>query len=136
MWFQKEIPKVQNEKVWNVSDGRKTEVQKIIELSYDETDSIQLSFYDNGEIDNDTVSIYFNDSIIASSLRLTQIPFNYYITFNKSMKVQKIRLVAENLGFIPPNTALLKVSTRKNQYLITLSSDFSKNGSVEFFLKE
>jgi len=47
-----------------------------------------------------------------------------------------LKLIAENLGAIPPNTALLIITTRKNRYTITLSSDYLQNGSVELFLKE
>jgi hypothetical protein len=115
---------------------RYIDVQKVIELIGDETDSIRLSIYDNGEIDNDTASLYLNDSVIIKSKRLTQIPVQVLIKLDKKKLIHKIRLVAENLGSIPPNTALLVITTRLNKYVINLSSDFSKNGSVEFFLKE
>jgi hypothetical protein len=116
--------------------NRQSDVQHLIELLFIESDSVNLAIYDNGEIDNDTASLYLNDSVIIKSKRLTQIPVQVLIKLDKKKLIHKIRLVAENLGSIPPNTALLVITTRLNKYVINLSSDFSKNGSVEFFLKE
>lgn len=118
------------------SEIRKTNIQKVIELSSDEIDSVKCSIYDNGEIDNDTASVYLNDSLILKKQRLSAQPLEFYVSFDKTKQMQKIKLFADNLGSIPPNTALLIITTRKNRYLITLSSDYSQNGSVEFFYKE
>jgi hypothetical protein len=118
------------------SEFRNTDIQKVIELTLDEIDSIRCAVYDNGEIDNDTASVYFNDSLIINKQRLSAQPIEFYVSFDKTKQMQKIKLFANNLGSIPPNTALLIITTRKNRYLITLSSDYSRNGSVEFFLKE
>jgi len=115
---------------------RKADIQDIIELSGDETDSIKLSLYDNGIIDNDTVSVFLNDSLLLHSKGLTQIPIESVISLDKKTKIYHLKLIAENLGAIPPNTALLIITTRKNRYTITLSSDYLQNGSVELFLKE
>jgi hypothetical protein len=105
-------------------------------LEPEELDSIKITIYDNGVIDNDTASVYFDDLVIIKKQRLSERPIEFYFSFDKTKQVQKIKLFADNLGSIPPNTALLVITTRKNRYLITLSSDYSKNGSVEFFLKE
>lgn len=116
--------------------NRKTDFQKVIELESDEIDSIKCAIYDNGEIDNDTASVYFNDSLIVKTQRLSEHPIEFYVSFDKTKQIQKIRLFADNLGSIPPNTALLIITTKRNRYVITLSSDYSQNGSIEFFLKE
>jgi hypothetical protein len=115
---------------------RITNVQKVIELDADEVDSIKCVLFDNGEIDNDTASVYLNDSLIIEKQRLSEHPLEFYLSIDKAKRIQKIKLFADNLGSIPPNTALLIITTRKNRYLINLSSDYSQNGSVEFFLKE
>jgi len=47
-----------------------------------------------------------------------------------------IKLYAENMGTIPPNTAVLILTTRKNRYVANLTSDLSKNGTVHLFLKD
>ena len=43
---------------------------------------------------------------------------------------------AENLGSIPPNTALMIIKTRKKRYEVRLSSDHNKTAAVEFVLTE
>lgn len=135
-WFEKSIMDTLHENKNEFLTLRQTDIHKVIEIEPEETDSIKLSLYDNGEIDNDTVSVYLNDSLILKSKRLSQVPIELYLSLDKTKRIQKIKLIAENLGDIPPNTALLIVTTRKNRYSINLSSDYSKNGSVEFFLKE
>lgn len=136
-WFEKSFKDtVQAKPAADMVLLRETDIQKVIELENTETDSIKLSIYDNGEIDGDTASLYFNDSILLKSGRLSQKPIEFFISLEKTKQINKIKLVAENLGSIPPNTALLVITTKRNHYSITLSSDYSKNGSVEFFLKE
>jgi len=116
--------------------ARVTDIQKVIELSTDETDSIKFDLYDNGEIDGDTASVYVNDSLIINRQGLSGRPIVFYMSFDKTKQVQKIKLFAHNLGSIPPNTALLVISTKRNRYRVTLSSNYFQTGSVEFFLKE
>jgi hypothetical protein len=103
---------------------RKTDIQKVIELDADEIDSIKCAIYDNGEIDNVTARVYFNDSLIVKKQRLSADPIEFYIAFDKTKRMQKIKLFADNLGTIPPNTALLIITTRKNRYVITLFSTY------------
>ena len=116
--------------------ARATVVQKVIELNRNETDSIKFAVYDDGVIDGDTATLYFNDSLIVNKRQLSELPFIFYLSLNKNKQFQKIQLFADNLGSIPPNTALLIITTKENRYEIRLSSDDSQNGSVEFFLKE
>jgi hypothetical protein len=116
--------------------ARATVVQKVIELGRDETDSIKFALYDDGIIDADTATLYFNDSVIVKKRRLSSNPFIFYLSLNRSKQFQKIQLVADNLGSVPPNTALLVITTKKNRYEIRLSSDEHQNGSIEFFLRD
>lgn len=115
---------------------RITDVQNLIEIRQDERDSIIISVYDNGEIDNDTVTLYYNNNVIFKSIRLTQNPYTYIINIDSSKKINRLLLVAENLGSIPPNTALAVITTRFKKYVVNLSGDYSKNASIEFYLKD
>jgi hypothetical protein len=45
---------------------------------------------------------------------------------------QEIEMVAENLGSIPPNTALLIITAGKKRYQLFLSSTESKSAMVRF----
>ena len=50
-------------------------------------------------------------------------------------KGNELVMYAENLGTIPPNTALMKVNAAGKTYEVRISSDEEKNGTVIFKLK-
>ena len=116
--------------------NRVSDIQKIIEIPASEKDSIMVSVYDNGEIDGDSVSVYLNDSIIIENKMVTGNPISFYLSLDKTKQFQKIKMVAQNLGSIPPNTALMIINTRKKRYEVRLTSSFEKNAVVEFVLLE
>ena len=119
----------------NMENKRVSDIQHIIEVTKEECDSIKLELYDNGLVDNDSVSVFFNDIELVSHQRLTERPIQLFISLDKKFNYQKIKMVAENLGSIPPNTALMIITTKNNKYQIHLSSDLDNTGIVEFFLK-
>ena len=116
--------------------NRNDDVQMIIEVDKKDKDSIRVDLYDNGQIDNDTVSVYVNDRQVISKQMITAKPTTFYISLSEEKHFDKIKLIAENLGSIPPNTALMVITTRKKKYDVFLSSSYEKSAVVEFFLKE
>lgn len=116
---------------------RETDVQSLIEISAAEKDSIRVDVYDNGEIDGDSVSVYQEGMLLINKKLITDKALTFYVSLNKKINpISHLRLVAESLGNIPPCTALMVVTTKKKRYEVRLSSNFSKNASVELFLKE
>ncbi|HSK13079.1 MAG TPA: hypothetical protein VK907_07665 [Phnomibacter sp.] len=93
---------------------------------------IEISFFDNGEIDGDTISVYNNNRLIASRKGLSAKPISIRIELSDDDPVQEIVMVAENLGAIPPNTALMIVKAGKERYTLNLSSTEQKNAMVRF----
>jgi len=100
------------------------------------TDSVKIALYDNGEIDGDSVSLYLNDEMILQHLRLTEKAKTLIIPIDKSLPVNKLTLFAENLGRLPPNTALMEVTIHGKTYDLFLSTDYKRNATVEFNLQE
>jgi hypothetical protein len=97
----------------------------VIEVS---TDSILLHLYDNGKIDYDTVSVYFNrDPIVIKRLLGIQ-PIIISIVLKPGFN--EIALFAENLGDIPPNTALCIVYAGTERFDINLMSTLATNGTI------
>ncbi|MBA2744587.1 MAG: hypothetical protein H0U44_00030 [Flavisolibacter sp.] len=96
-------------------------------------DSLQLSFYDNGVIDGDSVSVYINGEKIIDAARLTA------IAIRKNIVVQQdafeIVLVAENLGSIPPNTGLLMIRDGDKIYQLHFAADLKTNASIRIIRK-
>ncbi|HEY4205429.1 MAG TPA: hypothetical protein VGM31_01400 [Puia sp.] len=99
-------------------------------------DSIRIDLYDNGEIDGDSVSLYLNNELLLSHLRLTAQAKTLIIPIDKSLPVNKLVLFAENLGKLPPNTALMEVTVHGRTYNLFLSTDYKRNATVEFNLEE
>jgi hypothetical protein len=100
------------------------------------TDTIKVELYDNGEIDGDSVSLFFNNALLLQHLKLTAQPKVLLVPIDKSIPVNRLVLFAENLGRLPPNTALMEVTVHGKTYTLFLSTDFRKNASVEFQLQE
>jgi hypothetical protein len=99
-------------------------------------DSVKVELYDNGEIDGDSVSLFLNDELILTHLKLLAQSKTIWLHLDKSLPVNKLVLFAENLGTLPPNTALMEVTVKGKRYSIFLSTDFKKNAMVEFILQE
>ncbi len=91
--------------------------------------AIKLSVYDNGEIDGDSVSVYVNDAPLVQHQLITTNPVLINLPVEKG-KRYIISLFAENLGRIPPNTALLKIEAGTVMKEIRLSSSFDANAAV------
>ena len=106
---------------------RKIVYTKDLEIS---SDSIRVSLYDNGEIDGDTVSVFLNGKPVMVHQGLTARAINLYLTLDNSKDVNEISLFAENLGRIPPNTALMVVTDGITRFEVFLSSSFTQNATV------
>jgi hypothetical protein len=116
--------------------NRATDIQSLIEIKKQDADSIKVEIYDNGEIDNDTISVYHNDLLVVDRKMISIKPITIYISLTDEDPISKLKLIAESVGSIPPCTALMIITTKKKRYEVNLKSDFYKNGVVEFFLKE
>lgn len=93
------------------------------------SDSLNLSFYDNGVIDGDSISVYQNEKNIISHYRLTATAGKKTIHLGNNDSTQLL-LVAENLGTIPPNTGLLIIKDGENDYQVNFSADMQTNASI------
>lgn len=95
-----------------------------------ESDSVRLSFYDNGEIDGDSISVFVNNQLVLSHQELEAKAFNVYLHLDSTRDVNEISMFAENLGRIPPNTALMVVTDGKNRYEVFMSSSLTENATI------
>jgi hypothetical protein len=93
---------------------------------------IQIDLYDNGEIDGDTISVFLNGRLIAARRGLSTKPITLKIKIDEENSDQEITMVAENLGSIPPNTALMIVNAGDKRYDLRISSSNQNNAVVRF----
>lgn len=106
---------------------RKNEVISEIEV---ESDSIQVDVYDNGEIDGDIISLFYNQQLIMFNQKLTHRSIKINLTLDSLKAVNEISMFAENLGLIPPNTALMIINDGKTKYQTRVSSNLEKNAII------
>jgi len=111
-------------------ESRKSTILKTIEV---ENKSIRIEIYDNGEVDGDSISLYFNKKLLLSNKKLSEKAIS--LTLNIEESDNELVMYAENLGTIPPNTALMVVTDGKNRYEIRITSDLEKSGVIKFAYK-
>jgi hypothetical protein len=95
-----------------------------------------LDFYDNAQIDGDIITVLLNSQPLASNQKLTSKPITLEIKVDLNNKEQEITMVAENLGDIPPNTALLIITAGNKRYQLYLTSTEKKNAQVRFIYEK
>lgn len=109
--------------------ARTNELAKTLTVSNEE---ITVRLYDNGEIDNDTISVYLNNKPILSKQRLTAVPLTIQLKLDDSNPEHVLIMVAENLGSIPPNTSLMVVQDGDKRHEVRITSTEQKNAMVRF----
>lgn len=106
---------------------RPNEIANEIEV---ESDSLKIDFYDNGEIDGDSISVFFNNTLTAFHQKLSTRSIHFDIVLDPSREENLISMFAENLGSIPPNTALMIIDDGKKRYEIRMASSYEKNAAI------
>jgi len=122
-------PVMQDKKKIEVSfQERKAVVSQVFQV---ESDSVRLSFYDNGEIDGDSISVFVNSQVALTHQALEAKAFNLYLHLDSTRDINEVSMFAENLGRIPPNTALMVITDGKNRYQVFLSSSLTENATIQ-----
>jgi hypothetical protein len=109
-----------------------TRQNELVQTIATDAKTITFSFYDNGEIDGDTISVYDNGKLLAGRKGLSAKAITLNISFSNDELEHEVVMVAENLGSIPPNTALMIVQAGSKRYTLNLSSSEKKNALVRF----
>ncbi|MEO8766112.1 MAG: hypothetical protein ABI416_17550 [Ginsengibacter sp.] len=94
--------------------------------------TFKVDFYDNGEIDGDSITVFYNGRIILSNKMLTTKAISLTLSLDENARENIITMYADNLGTIPPNTALMIVTDGEKRYEVRITSDTEKSGSVVF----
>lgn len=109
---------------------KETRASKLVNTIFTEADSLRLLLFDNGEIDNDTVTVFLNGKIIVNQLGLSVKAFETIIPIDTRDSIHAIELMANNLGSIPPNTAYLVIWAGKEKYELRVASDYTINAKI------
>lgn len=125
-----ELPSAKTESVPLQTAGRTNkEISRIIVTEK----KLTLNVYDNGTIDGDTVSIYYNGRLLISHRGLSADPIVIPLTLDENTTLHSIVLFAENLGSIPPNTALIICTTPSGKRYELYSSATKEQNAVLVF---
>lgn len=96
-----------------------------------DTAFIKIELYDNAEIDDDTVSVFLNNTLLLYKKRLTGKPLVLEVNVFANTGYE-LMMYAENLGRIPPNTSLMVITAGRKRYQLHLSSSEQKSAVVRF----
>lgn len=110
-------------------EKRSNEIIKTIEIGQS---NFKVDLYDNGDIDGDSVSLFYNGKLLLSQKRLSDKPISLTLEVSPDKDMNELTMYAENLGTIPPNTALMIVSDGEKRYEVRISSDLKKSGTIRF----
>lgn len=102
----------------------------LIKTIYTNERTLTVEIFDNGTIDNDTISLYHNNKLVISHGKLNFTPLRFNIKCTEEEIRHELILVAENLGEIPPNTALMVITAGKKRYEVFLTSNEKRNAKV------
>jgi hypothetical protein len=129
----KQQPKVVASPLPKIINGRSNkEMSRIIVNDR----KLKLEIYDNGDIDGDSVSIYYNNKKIVFNKKLSLVPIVINLDLDENTNIHSIVMFAENLGSIPPNTALIIVTTPAGKrYELYSSANLNQNAELIFEYK-
>jgi hypothetical protein len=111
---------------------RKNKEQSRIEVN---VKTINLKVYDNAIMDGDTVSILYNGKMLLTHQLLSEKGIELNIDLDENQTRHEITLFAENLGSIPPNTALIVVTAGSKRYELFASASLEENAVLVFEYK-
>lgn len=97
-----------------------------------ENSTVKVDIYDNGEIDGDSISVLYDGKLLLTNKRLTGKPICLSLPVQNNGEMQQLVMYAENLGSIPPNTALMVVTDGDKRHEVRITSDLQKSGAINF----
>ena len=113
-------------------EKRNANLIKTIEI---DNESFRVDLYDNGDIDGDSISLFYNGRLLLSHKRLSDKAITLTLKVEDKKDMNELVMYAENLGSIPPNTALMVVTDGDSRYEVRISSDLERSGVIRFIHK-
>ena len=95
-----------------------------------ENATVRIELYDNGEVDGDSISLFYNGKILLAHKRLCQKAMIIELPITE--EINELVMYADNLGTLPPNTALMIIYDGNKRYEVRITSDLQKSGTIRF----
>jgi hypothetical protein len=96
------------------------------------TNEVTLNIYDDGAIDNDSVTVFLDKRVVISHAMLTDQPIIVTLHLDETHNTHEVVMVADNEGTIPPNTSLMIVKAGDQEYEVRIASTVQRNAVVIF----
>jgi hypothetical protein len=96
-----------------------------------DTSEVRIDLYDNAEIDDDTITVFLNNTLLLYQKRLTDKPLTLTLHAFPGTEYE-LMMYADNLGRIPPNTALMVITAGEKKYELRMVSTEQKTATVRF----
>lgn len=119
----------------DITDRRRiTEVKKhrqttIIDSIRADAQDITLAIWDDAVQDGDSISIQINEDIFMPGIAVKKKP--QFIQIHLNPGENKILFIADNLGSIPPNTAILEIIDGKRRKAYNIDTNLGKNNAIK-----
>jgi hypothetical protein len=93
------------------------------------SDSVIIELWDQGNQDNDSVSVFYDGKLIESNIKLGKTKIRYRLPVSKGGE-HIVSVLAENEGFYPPNTAAMILYDGKKKYSLMCQSKLNEMKTI------
>ncbi|MBY0537722.1 MAG: hypothetical protein K2P88_17830 [Chitinophagaceae bacterium] len=108
-------------------ESRKKVMQTVIPVT---SELIEIRFYDNAQVDGDSIALFLNNKMIFEHIRLTENAYTISIKASDLGDDNELVMVAENLGSIPPNTSYMVAIVGDKRYEARLYANENSSAVV------
>lgn len=95
-------------------------------------DTLVIRLFDNAIIDNDTVSLFLNGHKYVSRQALRAQPYVFTLPIKEMYDTTDFVMLAESMGFVPPNTAMLRTNYDTVEQYIQMESTDTTSAMIRF----
>ncbi|HEU4472918.1 MAG TPA: hypothetical protein VFR58_17610 [Flavisolibacter sp.] len=117
---------------FNIPASTRARENQLVQTVTVTSEEVSVRLYDNGEVDDDTISVYLDGKPIISNKRLSTAPITVTLKMDDDNTDHVLVMVAENMGRIPPNTSLMIVQDGDRRLQVSITSTEQKNAMVRF----
>lgn len=95
-------------------------------------DTLVIRLFDNGIVDNDTVSLFLNGQKYVSRQALRAQPYVFELPIKELYDTTDFVMLAESMGNLPPNTAMLRINYDTVEHYIQMESTDTTSAMIRF----
>ena len=95
-------------------------------------DTLHLGFYDNAMVDRDSISLYLNGELRVRNLEVRSETKRFSFPIKDLNDTTDFVMVAENMGRIPPNTAMVRAGFDGTDQEVLMESTDTTSAMIRF----